>query len=59
MSTTPNSGSFGERLKRVSLWVLAAAVTLFLNTTTGILITLLVMIPVFLIIALKTPRKLP
>jgi len=39
--------------------VLAAAVTVFMNTLTGMLITLVVMVPVFLIIALKTPRKLP
>jgi len=59
MNTTPDSGNSGERLKRAALWVLAAAVTVFMNTRTGMLITLVVMVPVFLIIALKTPRKLP
>jgi Flp pilus assembly protein TadB len=59
MSTTRNSGNSGEKLKRAALWVLAAAVTVFMNTLTGMLITLVVMIPVFVIIALKTPRKLP
>ena len=59
MNTTPDSGNSGERLKRAALWVLAAAVTVFMNTLTGMLITLVVMVPVFLIIALKTPRKLP
>jgi len=59
MSTTRNSGNSGERLKRPALWVLAAAVTVFMNTLTGMLVTLVVMVPVFVIIALKTPRKLP
>jgi hypothetical protein len=46
-------------LKRVALWLLAAAVTVLMNTLTGILITLVVMVPVLVVIALKTPKKLP
>jgi hypothetical protein len=53
------SGNAGDKRKRAALWVLAAAVTVFMDTLTGMLITLVVMVPIFLIIALKTPKKPP
>ena len=45
-----------RRLKHGALWLLAAAVTVFMQTLTGILITLLVMVPLLIVIALKTPK---
>ena len=47
------------RMKRAALWLLGAAFTVFIYTDVGLLITLLVMVPVFIVIALKTPRRLP
>jgi hypothetical protein len=47
------------RLKRAVLWLLGAALTVFMYTDTGFLVTLLVMVPVLIVIALKTPRRLP
>ena len=45
-----------RRLKHAALWLFAAAVTVFMQTLTGILITLLVMVPILIVIALKTPK---
>jgi hypothetical protein len=45
-----------KRLKDAALWLLGAAVTVFMYTDTGILITLLIMVPILVVIALKTPR---
>jgi len=48
-----------RRLKRAVLWVLGVAVTAFMYTDWGMLITVLVMVPVLVVVALKTPRTLP
>ena len=47
------------QLKRAVLWLLGAALTVFMYTDMGLLVMLLVMVPIFIVIALKTPRRLP